>query len=120
MLPALLTTRYASVDPARMVPVHTSIGRPGWVGYELVGWRTVAPFGVLGETDPDVFRRRYRHRLHRLTPRVLHELADLRAAYDGWPLALCCFEDVTKPGAWCHRTFLAEWLAEKGVIIEEL
>jgi Protein of unknown function, DUF488 len=96
-----------------MVPVQTSIRRPGWVGFELVEWRTVAPWGLLEETDPETFRRRYRHRLHQRTGRVLKELAELRELFDGWPLALCCFEDLAKPGAWCHRTYLAEWLAQK-------
>ncbi len=34
----------------------------------------------------------------------------LRATYDGWPLVLCCFEDLRK--AWCHCRFLAEWLTQ--------
>jgi uncharacterized protein YeaO (DUF488 family) len=67
-------------------------------------------------TDPDEFRRRYRHRLHQRTGRILAELAELHERYDGWPLALCCFE--ADPAA-CHRSVLAGWLAEKGVAIEE-
>jgi hypothetical protein len=106
------TARYTVVDPSRMVPVQTSIGRPGWLTFELVEWRTVAPFGLLGETDREVFRRKYRHRLHQRTNRVLAELEELRSTYEGWPLALCCFEDVRRPESWCHRRFLAEWLAQ--------
>jgi hypothetical protein len=112
-LPGLLTARYAVVDPARMVPIQTSIGRPGWLTFELVAWRSVAPFGLLEETDHEVFRRKYRYRLHQRTSRILEELAELRATYDGWPLALCCFEDIRHPESWCHRRFLAEWLAQK-------
>jgi len=66
--------------------------------------------------DPKEFRRRYRHRLYRQTPRILHELGELLDRYDGWPLALCCFE--ADPAA-CHRSVLAGWLAEKGVAIKE-
>jgi hypothetical protein len=114
------TASYSRVDPRVMVPVRTSIGAPRFAGYQLEEWPAVYPWGLLDVTDPDEFRRRYRHRLHRQTPRILAELAELLAKYDGWPLALCCWEDLTKPGAWCHRTLLAEWLREKGVIVEEL
>jgi len=95
-----------------MVPIQTSIGRPGWVSFELVAWEAVMPWGLLEERDPEVFRRRYRHRLHLRTPRILAELADLQRTYDGWPLALCCFEDLRRPDAWCHRRILAGWLEE--------
>jgi hypothetical protein len=108
----LVTARYAAVDPRVWVPVQTSIGRPGWIGFELVEWPTVYPWGLVGEMDPGLFRRKYRYRLHQRTSRVLGELAELRATYDGWPLALCCFEDLRKPDAWCHRTILAGWLAQ--------
>jgi hypothetical protein len=101
-----------------MVRVQTSIGRPRWIAYEVEPWPAVMPWGLLGEEDPEVFRRWYRHRLHRLTPRILAELAELRAKYDGWPLALCCFE---KPGEWCHRTLLAGWISERiGEEVQEL
>jgi hypothetical protein len=93
-----------------IVPVQTSIGRPGWISFDLVEWRTVMLCGVLGESNREVYRRRYRRRLHQRTTRVLAELEELRATYDGWPLALCCFEDLSKPGQWGHRTMLAEWL----------
>jgi uncharacterized protein YeaO (DUF488 family) len=56
--------------------------------------------------DHETFRRRYRHQLHRNTPKVLAELAELLAAYDD-TLVLLCYEP---PGAWCHRILLAEWI----------
>jgi len=27
-------------------------------------------------------------------------------------LVLLCWEDIRKPGEWCHRTMFAEWWAE--------
>ncbi len=27
----------------------------------------------------------------------------------GKPVVLCCYEDVRKPGEWCHRLVFAEW-----------
>ena len=39
----------------------------------------------------------------------------------GREIALCCYEDVNKPGYWCHRRFFAEWWRGKtGEIIDEL
>ena len=39
----------------------------------------------------------------------------------GKDLVLCCYEDVRKPGEWCHRLLFAEWWQQKtGQIIPEL
>lgn len=44
-------------------------------------------------------------------------MADLRSMGQGQDIALCCFE---KPGDFCHRHILAEWLSEKtGETIKE-
>jgi len=110
----LVVARYAAVDPRHMVPVQTSIGRPQWAPFEVVPWPAVMPWGMVGKySDRGEFRRAYRARLHRRTPRILGELAELLDAYPGWTLALCCFEDLAKPDAWCHRTYLSEWLSER-------
>jgi hypothetical protein len=56
--------------------------------------------------------------LHRLTPRIVRELAELRQAYDPADLIRCCYEPA---GAWCHRVLLAEFLAELlGEPVEEV
>jgi hypothetical protein len=97
--------------------VLTTVGTPRFVSFPMVEWRTVAPYGLLDVTDPDEFRRKYRHRLRRLTPKILAELRELCEAYAPLPLALCCFE---RDPADCHRSILGEWLAEKGVTVTEL
>jgi hypothetical protein len=86
----------------------------------LLEWRSVYPWGLFGAgLEPEEFTRRYRHRLHRQTPRILAELTELREGYGD--LVLCCHEDLAKPGAWCHRTILATWLEEKlGEPVEEV
>jgi hypothetical protein len=118
----LVVARYAAVDPARMVPVQTSIGRPRWVGFDVIAWPAVMPWGLFGrDLEPEEFRRAYRRRLHQRTPRILGELAELLAAYDPYPLALCCFEDLRDGSRWCHRTILAEWIGERvGVEVPDL
>lgn len=108
-LPPLYTASYQAISPELAVPVRTSIGVPTWITYPLVDWLTVAPWGLLDVQDAADFRRRYRHRLHQRTPRILRELAELRAAYAGWPLALLCYE---RDPADCHRALLAEWIEQ--------
>jgi hypothetical protein len=90
--------------------VAITVGLPKWFPKPMVPWRTVAPFGLLGAgLEPEEYRRRYRHRLHRLTPRITAELVEMRQAYAPADLILCCYEPA---GAWCHRVLLAEFLAE--------
>jgi hypothetical protein len=64
------------------VPVRTSVGAPRSFPAPLIDWMTVAPWGLLDVTDPDEFRRRYRHRLHSKTPKILAELQELQEGYD--------------------------------------
>jgi hypothetical protein len=112
------TSSYRAWSPGLGVPVGITVGLPKWFPEPLVEWRTVAPFGLLGAgLEPAEYRRRYRHRLHRLTPRIVRELAELREAYGPADLILCCYEPA---GAWCHRVLLAEFLAEHGVPVEEV
>jgi hypothetical protein len=107
----LLTGRYGAIDPTAGVTIQTSLGRPRWVGYGLRRWEAVMPWGLLGEHDPERFARAYRRRLYQRTRRVLGELAELQAAYDGWPLILACFEDLRDGTRWCHRRVLAGWIS---------
>ena len=89
-------------------PVRTSLGAPRWAGPPvLFPWPAVYPYGaVRGGLARDDFTRRYRHRLHRHTARIL-ELQELREGYGD--LVLYCFE---APGVFCHRQVPAGWLAE--------
>lgn len=109
----LATASYRLWRPDLGFPVRTSIGPPRFLQAPLVEWPTVYPWGLFGaDLDHDIYRRRYRHRLHRNTPKVLAELADLQAGYDA-PLVLLCHCDLSKPDARCHRTMLAEWITQK-------
>jgi len=93
------------------VPIRTSVGAPRSFPAPLVEWPTVMPWGLLEVTDPAEFRRRYRHQLHRKTPKILAELQELQDGYCA-PLVLLCFEDLSRPGVWCHRSLLAEWISQ--------
>jgi hypothetical protein len=99
------------------VPVAITVGLPKWWPHGLVEWQTPAPVGLLGVTDEAEFRRRYRHRLHRLTPRVLAELDELVESYAPERIVCLCYEP---PGAWCHRRLFAEWVEQKtGLLVPE-
>jgi hypothetical protein len=91
------------------VPVRTSVGAPRSFPAPLVEWPAVYPWGIynldLGEAT---FRRKYRHQLHRKTPKILAELQELREGYDQ-PLVLLCFEPA---GTFCHRRVRAEWISQ--------
>ena len=70
------------------------------------------PVGLLGAgLEPEEYRRRYRHRLHRLTPRITAELVELRQARTApADLILCCYEPA---GAGVIRCRWPEFLAEE-------
>jgi Protein of unknown function, DUF488 len=115
--PGVYTSSYSRFRPEWGVPVGITVALPRWFAHGVEVWQTPAPFGLLDVTDEGEFRRRYRHRLHRLTPKVLGELRDLVETYAPAPLVLLCYEP---PGAWCHRVLLAEWLQEKtGLLVPE-
>jgi hypothetical protein len=70
----------------------------------------------------DEFRRRY---VEKLESRGLERLmADAESFVTGDPthakLVVLCFDDVRKPGVWCHRTIMGEWFTEQGVPVIEL
>jgi hypothetical protein len=109
-MPPLFTASYSMFRPEHGVPVAVTVGLPKRFGYPLVIWRGPAPFGLFGAgLDEAAFRRKYRARLHRLTPRLLRELRDLREGYAPLPVVLLCYEP---PGAFCHRHLLGEFLGE--------
>ena len=110
----LSTCCYRLWRPDLGVPVRTSVGPPRSFPDVLVEWETVYPAWALvrGNLDQPTYRRHYRHQLHRLTPKILAELQELQEGYCA-PLILLCFEDLSKPDVWCHRTMLAEWINQK-------
>ena len=114
------TSSYRLWRPDLGVPVRTSVGPPRFMQAPVVEWPTVYPPWALvraGLPEAD-YRRRYRHQLHRLTPKILHELEERQEGYCA-PLVLCCHCNLAK--GWCHRRMLAEWISQKlGVEVPEV
>lgn len=70
-------------------------------------------------SDADARRRYLDHRDERSTD-VLAALADIANEHPGRPLVVLCFEDV-HAGQSCHRTWFAEWMADRlGIAVEEV
>jgi hypothetical protein len=116
----IATCSYRLWRPDLGVPVRTSFGPQRFFQAPLLTWPSVYPVGLLDVTDQQDFRRRYRHRLHTKTPKLLRELEEMVAGYDQ-PLVLLCYEDLSKPDSWCHRTVLGQWINEKtGAEVREL
>jgi hypothetical protein len=119
---SLVTASFWTVNPRRMVPVRVSLGVPKTLAYEPVEWPVTYPWGLLGITDRDEFEARYLARLEVQRDRILRGLAEIRESYLGWPVALVCWEDLRRPGSWCHRRMVAArltaWLGEEVVELD--
>jgi len=123
-LPQLYTARYADFDRAWGVPVRTSVGAPKWwhgPPLEHLAEATPAPW-MLDIEDPTRFARHFFGQLDRVGPERLSErFGQISASHGCRPLVVCCFEDVTRPGVWCHRQLLSSWIEDRlGVEVPEL
>lgn len=123
----IATSRYRArelIVASGLAPVRTTVGNPRFaLGYELAGaCGMIAPYGLLKVTDREEFTRRYRERLERSGWRKIGNALTAIAREQGAPgVVLLCFEDVTKPGEWCHRRIFAEWWQEQtGQVVLEL
>lgn len=113
--PALKSGEYTVVGITRGAPKFP-------LQYQLSGnIMEIAPPGYLfNEYDRGRFTPSYfRHMDRTGVAKIWQILRGYEAL--GKPVVLCCFEDVRKPGEWCHRLVFAEWWkARTGDAIEEL
>ena len=81
----------------------------------------IAPPGYLfNEYDRARFTPSYFRHMDKTGVAIIQQILRKYEA-KGKPVVLCCFEDVRKPGEWCHRLVFAEWwLSRTGEVIEEL
>ena len=111
----MYTSRYAAAHvilPSGLAPVR--ITRGGYrrrLDYRLAGTvRQLAPGDPVWEArdDPGRYAELYGQQLDALgTDEARQLLQEVRGKTPG--VVLLCFEDLSKPGAWCHRRLFAEW-----------
>jgi hypothetical protein len=125
--PQLFTSRFGArklITASGLAPIRISLGGPRWpLGFALAGeCPLLAPFGAMLKMDQELYTRVYRDRLDRLgVATISAALQELSDQNDGRGLVLLCFEDLAKPGQWCHRRLFAAWFEEQtGIPVPEL
>lgn len=118
----LATCSYKEFKDSMGVLVGTSTGncrqRSG-VRYA----RTMAPYSIFkkGINDPELEEAIYFKQLDDDQDKIEAELRKLESDYPGQTLVLACFEDLSKAGLYCHRTWLGRWFKSRyGVHLPEL
>lgn len=115
----IATSRYqasSSIVASGLAAVATSVGIPRWeLGYRLADHaKLLAPYGLLDVEDEAEFTARYLERLERYGVRkILAVLAGIARREETHGAVLLCWEDLTKPGAWCHRRTFALWIEKQ-------
>ena len=122
---AIYTSRYSNpaLRTGEYTTVRISAGHPKWnLGYRLdCEISGLIPFGLFNnpKLDRGSYRRLYLQRLDKNERYIFKALAEL--CRKGKDVVLLCYEDVRKPGNWCHRTAFAEWWKlMTGEVVEEL
>lgn len=108
-----------------LVPVGITVGEPHMrLGYQLRHRvRVLAPTGKLFSINvKSLFATLYIERLNNIgLESIRRELEGISEENGGKDLVLLCFEDVHKPGEWCHRQIFAKWWEEEtGERVDEL
>jgi len=124
----LATSRYQAADLIRAsgrAAVGITRGNPRWpLPYPLVtNLRQLAPTGdMLHMEDRFMFEEVYHDRLEHLGAGGVRKLLEgVAKQANNERLCLLCYEDLTKPGLWCHRRLFANWWLENtGEVVPEL
>lgn len=114
------TARYQKFEQWMGVPIATSTGKPKWMP-QIEKIDALTPYGIFGQYDTEFsFRVAYLKRLDSKEAEIKAALQALSRKYPGQRLVLLCWDDLTKPDGWCHRTMAAEWLEARGLVVPEL
>jgi hypothetical protein len=108
---AVATCSYREYQPDMGQLIGTSTGncrnRSG-----VVYARTLAPWSTFNKVDDEELAEPiYKIQLYESISKVEAQLKDLGRRFPGQTLVFACFEDLSKRGLFCHRTWLASWLA---------
>lgn len=123
----IATVNYAAYKPEMGLAVRTSVGPPKYFEHRpLATWEAVYPQYNWLKLAYDDYRERYLAKLDK------YGVDDMRADIEALSeicrdhvetqrLVLCCYETLAKPGAWCHRSMLSQWLTDNmGIEVLEL
>ncbi|WP_040517269.1 hypothetical protein [Gordonia neofelifaecis] len=102
------------------VPVRTSVGAAKWFPHDVTEWPATYPrWSWVRTLDEPEYRTRYMAMLDARRDTIRAELDAFHSA--GQPVCLLCHCNLAKPGAWCHRRLLAEYLGTAfGLTVPEL
>lgn len=122
------TASYKTWQPWMGLPIRTSVGAPRNIRYQLAGAEPrLAPDRSWLHLDRDEYEPLYLDRLHNIGPYPMLSINDIAYTLackagmpDGARIVWLCFEDLSKPDAWCHRRMLADWLEAAGIPCPEL
>ena len=112
-----------NIDPEKHTPVRISAGNPRYpLPYVVKDKAAILapPYRILKLNDQEEYRRIYFEQLDGHGVRKIYSVLK-SLAEPGKEIVLLCFEDIRKPGQWCHRRMFAEWWeAKTGRKVEEL
>ena len=120
---AIFTSRFSNPELKKGIYtlLRISMGTPKWnTGYRLDGeLPDLMPFGLKGRAFA-FFQQGYIARLDKIgIGKIKSRLQQFQN--DSKDVVLLCYEDIRKPGTWCHRTMFADWWHKMtGETIEEL
>jgi hypothetical protein len=116
----LFTSRFGAANEiiqSGAVPVRISIGHPRFrLPYQLVEkLPDLMPTRDMLEMAIEPYRSLFVSRLEKAGVESLRaQFEAIAKKHDNPSLVLLCFEDLRKPGQWCHRTMAARWLEHEG------
>lgn len=125
---AIWVSRYSNkeLQNGNYYCVGISLGKPKFPpGFEIKEQcYSLAPKGYMLKMEYEAYKEAYIKKLEDIgTDKILDMVMrfDHKARDEGKELVFLCYEDVRKPGEWCHRTIFSQWYMEQtGEIIEEL
>jgi hypothetical protein len=122
----LYTSRYGNenIEKSDVVPVGITLGKPKQpLRYQVAAYlRDLAPDGHMFQIyDRTEFTPLFFRKLDSIgVNSIKRQLDQVSRRHGGKDIVLLCYEDVRKPGEWCHRLVFAEWWeARTGERIEE-
>lgn len=93
----------------KIQPINISIHPPRWANYPSIF--ELAPSADMLHLNKASYIPKFEAILNRSNPQeILDRITKISDENGGKDVALLCYESLKKPGEWCHREIVAEWL----------